>query len=138
MVPMPMLGEYATAKYGIVGLAEVLRRELEGTGVGVTVIMPGLTLSNMTTEFGMDARFVGEAIVRGIEADQPYVFTHPWVRDALERRFAAMIAGIGEPADPDFVLTKTQWESASERLDQRARIEFPAALVVARPATGSP
>lgn len=40
-------GTYATTKFAIVGISEVLRQELEGTGIGVSVLCPGWTKTNM-------------------------------------------------------------------------------------------
>jgi NAD(P)-dependent dehydrogenase (short-subunit alcohol dehydrogenase family) len=42
LVPTPALGPYSAIKHAVVALAEVLRRELEGSGVGVTVLCPGV------------------------------------------------------------------------------------------------
>jgi NAD(P)-dependent dehydrogenase (short-subunit alcohol dehydrogenase family) len=42
LVPTPWLGPYSAVKHAVVALAEVLRRELEGSGVGVSVLCPGV------------------------------------------------------------------------------------------------
>jgi NAD(P)-dependent dehydrogenase (short-subunit alcohol dehydrogenase family) len=42
LVPTPGLGPYSAVKHAVVALAEVLRRELEGTGVGISVLCPGV------------------------------------------------------------------------------------------------
>jgi NAD(P)-dependent dehydrogenase (short-subunit alcohol dehydrogenase family) len=42
LIDAPSLGAYSATKHAVVGLAAALRRELEGTGVGVTVVCPGL------------------------------------------------------------------------------------------------
>lgn len=39
---VPTLGPYCVTKHGVVGLAETLFLELQGTGVGVSVLCPGL------------------------------------------------------------------------------------------------
>jgi NAD(P)-dependent dehydrogenase (short-subunit alcohol dehydrogenase family) len=41
LVPTPGLGAYSVTKHALVALAEVLRQELTGTGVGVSVVCPG-------------------------------------------------------------------------------------------------
>lgn len=38
----PTVGAYGTSKHGVVGLAAALRTELAGSGVGVSVLCPGL------------------------------------------------------------------------------------------------
>jgi NAD(P)-dependent dehydrogenase (short-subunit alcohol dehydrogenase family) len=40
LAPNIGLGPYCVAKYGVVALAEVLHRELRGTGIGVSVLCP--------------------------------------------------------------------------------------------------
>ncbi len=103
LAPMAMLGDYGTAKYGVVGFSEILRLELADAGVGVTVATPGLTRSNMTGGVGMDASAVGRAIVEGVRTNAAYVITHPDVRAAVEERFAALLGCIGEAAEPGYV-----------------------------------
>jgi short-subunit dehydrogenase len=42
LVTNPFLGMYCATKHAVVGLSESLYRELEGTGVGVSVLCPSL------------------------------------------------------------------------------------------------
>jgi len=42
LVPTPSLGPYSAVKHAVVALAEVLRQELDGSGVGVSVLCPGV------------------------------------------------------------------------------------------------
>jgi NAD(P)-dependent dehydrogenase (short-subunit alcohol dehydrogenase family) len=109
LVPMATLGEYGAAKYGVVGLTEILALELAEFGIGDTLVAPGLTRTNMTFDMGMDAAFVGEAIVRGIEQNARYVLTHPSLRPGIKRRFAAMLAAFGDAAQPGYEEPETQW-----------------------------
>jgi NADP-dependent 3-hydroxy acid dehydrogenase YdfG len=48
--PRPRMGGYVAAKNGLEGMAGAMRMELEGTGVRVSVVRPGPTLTGM----GMD------------------------------------------------------------------------------------
>jgi NAD(P)-dependent dehydrogenase (short-subunit alcohol dehydrogenase family) len=41
LVPTPSLGPYSAVKHALTGLAGVLRAELAGTGVGVSLVCPG-------------------------------------------------------------------------------------------------
>ena len=41
LVPMPLRGAYTASKYALEGLMLTLRQELEGTGIGVSLIEPG-------------------------------------------------------------------------------------------------
>jgi NAD(P)-dependent dehydrogenase (short-subunit alcohol dehydrogenase family) len=42
------LGAYIASKYACVGYSEMLRTELEGEGIGVSVLCPGVVASNLT------------------------------------------------------------------------------------------
>ena len=41
LVPSVRLGAYQTSKFAVMGFAESLRQELEGEGIGVTIMFPG-------------------------------------------------------------------------------------------------
>jgi len=109
LVPMALLGDYGAAKFGIVGFSEILRLELAPAGVGVSVAAPGLTETNMTIGMGMEARWVGKAIVEGIRANAAHIITHPGIRTAIEQRTAALLDAIGEPAQPGWITAQTRW-----------------------------
>jgi NAD(P)-dependent dehydrogenase (short-subunit alcohol dehydrogenase family) len=49
LVPNIGLGPYCVAKYGVVGLAEVLARELKADGIGVSVLCPMVVATNIGT-----------------------------------------------------------------------------------------
>jgi NAD(P)-dependent dehydrogenase (short-subunit alcohol dehydrogenase family) len=57
-VSTPRLGPYGATKHAIVGLSEALRYELEGTGVGVSVLVPAGVNTN-----------IGDAMVRPSAVD---------------------------------------------------------------------
>jgi NADP-dependent 3-hydroxy acid dehydrogenase YdfG len=46
-LPRPRMGGYVAAKHGVEGMADVMRMELEGTGVRVGVVRPGPTQTGM-------------------------------------------------------------------------------------------
>lgn len=88
----PTSGPYATIKFGLIGLSEVLRAELRDYGIGVTAVCPGLILTNAVKTGiirGFDiagmaekSRFffntsenVASKIVRGVKKNQPLVLT---------------------------------------------------------------
>lgn len=50
----PFMSSYATGKWAVEGLARSLRMELEGTGVRVSVVRPGPTMTGMGTDWGAE------------------------------------------------------------------------------------
>lgn len=47
LIAMPEMGPYNATKYAVVGLSETLRGELQGTGVGVSVLCPSFFQTNI-------------------------------------------------------------------------------------------
>jgi NAD(P)-dependent dehydrogenase (short-subunit alcohol dehydrogenase family) len=118
LVPNVGAGPYCVTKYGVVALAEVLYRELRGTGVRVSVVCPMLVDTNVgrahrnrPQELGgpgtedlnatADPNLVGRvlppevvaATVRdAIGTDRLYVLTHAESRPMIARRFARIDA----------------------------------------------
>jgi short-subunit dehydrogenase len=45
----PNLGTYCAAKHGVVGLSEAVRAELRGSGVEISVVMPGIVKTELST-----------------------------------------------------------------------------------------
>ena len=82
---VPTLGPYCVTKHGVVALAETLFLELQGTGVGVSVLCPGLVKTGIfASERNRPERFGGS----DHEAD------------ALQQGHQTMLEGMGiEPAD---------------------------------------
>jgi NAD(P)-dependent dehydrogenase (short-subunit alcohol dehydrogenase family) len=116
LVPNVGLGPYCVAKYGVVALAEVLRRELRDARIGVSVLCPmrvgtniGSSERNRQAEYGgaeaspgvedqaddnpdlagrvLDVDDVGAAVVAAIEADRLYVLPHDESRRFIRNRF---------------------------------------------------
>ena len=114
---------YDATKYAVVGIAEGLRAELEGTGTGVTLLCPGLVntriwdgararperyggpreLPEETGERwrrdGMDAAFVAAAALDAVEADEFHVVTPEAAdrADAIRTRTDALLAAVRAP-----------------------------------------
>lgn len=53
--PRPGVAGYVSGKWGLEGLAHVLRMELEGTGVRVSLVRPGPTITEIAMEWGEQA-----------------------------------------------------------------------------------
>ena len=58
--PAPNVTAYVASKFAVLGMTQSLRTELEGTGVGVTAICPGL----IATQIVADGRMSGSALKR--------------------------------------------------------------------------
>ncbi len=106
----PGIGSYSSSKFGVVAMSEVLRREMEPHGVGVSVLCPGLVASNLpantmriggmvrdpsvaTLESDMKPDTVGEMVVRAIGDNRLYIFTHPERKVGVQQRYADILAG---------------------------------------------
>lgn len=80
---------YAAAKAGLIGFADSLADELHGTGVGVTVVAPGVVETEFFARRGrpydrarprpMPPTVVADAIVRAIRTDQFQVVVPRWL-----------------------------------------------------------
>ena len=105
----PGIGSYGPSKAGVVAISEVLRMEMEPYGVGVSVLCPSYVATNLmanTISAGGSLRDpsvsllaaemkppeVGELVVRGIEANRLYIYTHLARLEAVEARFAGIMA----------------------------------------------
>lgn len=122
LVPNVGLGAYCVAKYGVVALAEVLRRELREHDIGVSVLCPmrvgtniGTSQRNRDPSYGaaqpeapspvpadpatdnlvgsvLNVDDVAAKVVAGIDANQLYILPHPESREYVGRRFARIDA----------------------------------------------
>ncbi len=98
---MPGLSAYGTAKAGVIALSEHLFTELDGTGVGVSVVCPSFVATNLLESFRstqaesrktverwmkhspVTADDVAETVFSAMEKGQFLVLTHPKTRWAL-------------------------------------------------------
>jgi NAD(P)-dependent dehydrogenase (short-subunit alcohol dehydrogenase family) len=111
-------GPYSVSKYGVVAFSESLAQELEGSGVGVSVLCPAAVNTAIfqaparrperfggpatvraddpydreLRETGMDPDDVGKRVVEAIRRNELYVFTHPETRAWLAARFDRILA----------------------------------------------
>lgn len=115
LVGMEWLGVYCAAKFAVVGLSEALYREVAGRGVGVSVLCPMIVETNLnetSVRYRPEAlrnpgdpgpgdaaappmagatitvEEVARRVVRAIERNDFYIFTHPEQRDILAKRAA--------------------------------------------------
>lgn len=125
LVPTEGLGVYSVAKYGVVALAETLRREVRQHNIGVSVLCPlrvdtniGTSERNRTADFGgaaasphrqpqassnivmagevMKPENVATVVVEAILANRLYILPHDDSRDLIRRRFQRIDATFDE------------------------------------------
>ena len=125
LVPNIGLGPYCVSKYGVVALAEVLRRELRRHDIGVSVLCPmrvdtniGLAGRNRPGVLGgpgaspgvpeqgpendalagrvLDAEGVAQSVIESIKMDRLYILPHEESRDAIRRRFERIDQAFGD------------------------------------------
>jgi len=114
VVAWPGTAAYVASKFAVVGLSEALALELEGTGIGVSVLCPGSvdthiyeSARNRPARLKVDrpaidlrARMkavsrswitpeqVSAQVMDAIESKRFYVFTHPELGTLMDARFA--------------------------------------------------
>jgi NAD(P)-dependent dehydrogenase (short-subunit alcohol dehydrogenase family) len=120
LVPMPGGIAYITAKSGVMGLTEALRAELAEDNVGVTLLSPGPTVTNIhevarlrppqfqdtglrdiEAELAlraapagwMDPVAVGERVLDAILTNRLFVMTHNEFKAGAEMRCKALLTG---------------------------------------------
>jgi len=128
IVPPPISIAYISSKFATMGIALGLRNELQDTGVGVSVLCPGMSATRIvrtTRELrpggqeqgaaaetsaamdnvlagGMSPDAIGRRVVKAIQGDEFYIFTHPEWKRMAEAQIAEMLAAFGESADPGY------------------------------------
>ena len=119
----PVLGMYSVTKFAVVAYSESLAQELSAHGIGVSVLCPGWTNTNLGGASrnrpatlgrapdnlgiitpgmaeGMDPQDVGRHAVRGVREGAMYVFTHPEFQPLIADRFAKVIAALERSKEP--------------------------------------
>ena len=106
----PGLGAYGASKAGVIAMSEVLRMEMAPHGVGVSVLCPSYVATELmanTRQAGADVprpdatlmaaprkpHHVAQIVLRAIEEDRPFIFTHANRRGAVEDRHASVLSG---------------------------------------------
>jgi len=120
LTPFGSFAAYSASKFAVLGLSDALRDELASAGVGVSTLFPGLTRSRMAEADAanamannperlakiqanmMDPIWLGRAVVRAVEHNEPYIVTHPEYRPGLEERHKRILSAFGQPAQPGY------------------------------------
>jgi NAD(P)-dependent dehydrogenase (short-subunit alcohol dehydrogenase family) len=120
LAPFGGMAAYSASKFAVMGLSDSVRQELAPFGIGISTLCPGLTRSRMSetnareraaknpelaAKIGsdmMDPVWLGRAVVRAVERNEPYIITHPQYRGSTKERFDQILAAFGEPAQPGY------------------------------------
>lgn len=113
-------GAYSMTKYAVVALSEALEQEVRDAGIGVSVLCPGAVRTSIFTSaatrperFGgaytrpeqeamrsttssqaLDPDVIGERVVRAIQDNEFYIFTHTNERQTIQARHARISAAL--------------------------------------------
>jgi NAD(P)-dependent dehydrogenase (short-subunit alcohol dehydrogenase family) len=124
LVPNAGLGAYGVAKYGVVGLAETLAREVKDSGIGVSVLCPMVVETKLvsnserirgadqgpasspedsagmlpTQDEGVGVDDVARLTADAILANRLYVLPHEAARASIRRRFERIDRAFDEQA----------------------------------------
>jgi NAD(P)-dependent dehydrogenase (short-subunit alcohol dehydrogenase family) len=119
----PVLGMYSTTKFAVVAYSEALAQELGPHRIGVSILCPGWTNTNLGGASrnrpaalgtapdqldiitpgmaeGMDPIDVGRHALRGVRENALHVFTHPEFQALIADRFAKVIAALERGKEP--------------------------------------
>ena len=122
-VPFPGMGIYTASKHAVLGLSDVLRRELAGFDIGVSVLCPAVVRTEIWNagrtrgerfggpvhapevfrqfmESGMDPDDVGRIAVAGVERNDFLILTHPEVRAVAEERSRIVLGAFDQYFPP--------------------------------------
>jgi NADP-dependent 3-hydroxy acid dehydrogenase YdfG len=103
--PRPRMGGYVAAKAGLEGMADVMRMELEGTGVRIGTVRPGPTMTGMgmTWDAATTEAVLGDWARWGL-ARHPYFLRPSDVANAV-------VAMVGAPRGAHLTLIEVQPEA---------------------------
>jgi NAD(P)-dependent dehydrogenase (short-subunit alcohol dehydrogenase family) len=111
LLPYAGGASYVASKAGMLAFSETLRQELDGSGIGVSVLLPGLVRTRLfetsaqvlaggaddamqrraaavtaLAQQGLDALAVGRLVLAAVRAGRFHIYTHPELREALVQR----------------------------------------------------
>ncbi len=119
----PGAGIYTTSKFAVRGLSESLRWSLAPQGIGVSCLCPGLVKSTIYEseqirpahlagagkadaafmarladihKVGMEPDEVAEKVLKGVLANDLYIFPHPEFKEELKEIFDTILAAVPE------------------------------------------
>ncbi|HEY2071769.1 MAG TPA: SDR family NAD(P)-dependent oxidoreductase [Rhizomicrobium sp.] len=132
------LEPYTATKFAVVAMSEGWSQQLAADNIGVSVLCPGFVKTRIhesgrarqdkyggTGEVdalgngpsnaaqmvlsGIDPDVVGARVVEAIQNNELYIFTHPGMRDFVQMRFAAIMAGFDAAANSEALKAVKEW-----------------------------
>jgi NAD(P)-dependent dehydrogenase (short-subunit alcohol dehydrogenase family) len=118
LAPFPGIGVYNATKYAVVGISETLAIELAGSGVGVSVLCPGVVNTNifrsqrnrpehlrnpqrnaaaraandeLVGQEGIDPSVVADKVANAIREGEFWIITHPDLLTHVDARHRALM-----------------------------------------------
>ena len=82
-------GPYSASKHAVLAVSDVLRAELAETEVGVSVVLPGMIKTGMTS-VGEDPSIVATNVLAGIRNNYPYIYTDGFMTAEVNSRLQAL------------------------------------------------
>ncbi|MDG2270717.1 MAG: SDR family NAD(P)-dependent oxidoreductase [Halioglobus sp.] len=121
LISGPPEGLYTTTKFAVVGLSEALAMEVAESGIGVSVLCPGLVNTNLITQSfamrpdaldpgidhqqpapdvanGISPLVVGEQVIDSVRDGSFYVITHDEYRDIIAMRHDGILDALDSHA----------------------------------------
>jgi NAD(P)-dependent dehydrogenase (short-subunit alcohol dehydrogenase family) len=128
LITVPGFGAYVATKHAVVGLSETLFQELSGTGVGVSVLCPGLIATKIfesernrpsdggpsdygaigagarksINEVGTSPADVASKVIEAIKEDRMHILPNPEIIPVVEERFRRILSGENPLVVPGF------------------------------------
>jgi NAD(P)-dependent dehydrogenase (short-subunit alcohol dehydrogenase family) len=95
---VPGVAPYTATKHGVLGISDVMRKELEiaGVPIGVSVVMPGGIRTNMNPIGEIPSAQVAANVVDAIQRGRDYVFTDHHSAEEVAERLGRIIAARDE------------------------------------------
>ncbi len=120
----PGLATYCATKHGVIGLSEAVRAELRGTGVEVTVVMPGFAKTELAAGVP-DLRGVPRVSPEDIAADTIAALKVPRFDVWAPKRLAAVMwSGAVLPRRAREAVSRAMNSNKVANTDQRARAAY--------------
>jgi NAD(P)-dependent dehydrogenase (short-subunit alcohol dehydrogenase family) len=132
---LPQLATYCATKHGVVGLSDAVAVELRGSGVEVSVVMPGIVKTELTTGLA-DARGVKTLVPEEV-ADAIVGALHRPRFDVFVPRSSGPLIQIGAALPRRLRLAigrALKADQATANTDRRARVAYEARAAASAPA----